>query len=169
MKSPVIAFVLLLLVLTPPLPAYGQQDEIVLTVSGEETVRRAAFGYLKWHVPMSGGGLDRGSYADFQIGGNASRATTKGSTDGKTWSPSTIRRSAIHNYYIPPRYMNGNKARCYFVDGGWCYIVIWPLIGPPGTKTAEFTAVRAVDGYSDQNVDISGTWKFKIKDDNDSF
>ncbi len=165
MKSSVIAFALLLLVFTPPPPAHGQ--EIIFTVSGEQTVRRAAFGYLKWHVPTNIRNNNQG-YVDFTISGSASRATAKGSTDGKTWSPSTIRRSATHNYYIPPRYMNGNLARCYF-EGGWCRIIIWPLIGPPGTKTATFTVVRGWNSDYEEPLNISGTWKFKIKDDNDSF
>ncbi len=167
MKSSIIAFALLLLVFTPPPPAHGQQEEKIFTVSGEEEARRASFGYLKWYVPTGLGSSNTETYIDFTISGSASRAAAKGSTDGKTWSPSTIRRSATHNYYIPPRYMSGNLARCWF-EHGWCRIVIWPLIGPSGTKTATFTAVRAWDGFIEQPISVSGTWRFKIKDDNDS-
>ena len=158
-----------LFLLAPPPPAHGQVVDYV--VSGTTTASEVTYGSNAWLVPTNyhtGFDFGAGGRIEFTISGNAVRA---GSASNFTTTDFGLRQDLTnqHQYYIPPGYMQGNKAKCIVGSDEWCRMVIHPLHNPgrsgSWSRNVVFTVTGGFDEYGEAiSGSVSGTWTFTIKD-----
>ena len=169
--------------LAPPPPAHGQQEVIDYVVSGTTTASHVTYGSNTWLVPTNYRtrfGFSVGGRIEFSIGGDAVRATSKSNFNTTSFG---LRQDPTntYQYYIPPGYTQGDKAKCITGEDGWCRIVIHPLHNPgrsgSWTRKAVFTVTGGVDRFGDSLAtepggvgddgypvsSVSGAWTFVIQ------